>query len=159
VRPVAFLRETIRMAIVDLALRPLRSFLSVTSFAIGIAITVVLVAMGSGLRSAVEDILKSMGEGQIMVTPGRTAGIGGQRRSGRPVRLRYEDIEGIGTMLPSFDGVAAYFDMRGGGASSYRYSIPWSPVRAVDRDYLTVRRIPVIDGRWFTAVEEAEGRW
>ena len=158
-RPLAFLRETIRMAIVDLALRPLRSVLSVTSFAIGIAITVVLVAMGSGLRSAVEDILKSMGEGQIMVTPGRTSGIGGQRRSGRPVRLRYEDIEGIGTMLPSFDGVAAFFDLRGGGASSYRYSIPWAPVRAVDREYLDVRRIPIIDGRWFTPIEEAEGSW
>ena len=85
--------------------------------------------------------------------------MGGQRRAGRQVRLRYEDIENLGAYLPSLSGIAAYFDLRGGGASSWRYSIPWSPVRAVDRSYLDVRQIPILDGRWFSEVEEEEGRW
>lgn len=156
--PITFLKETLRMAAGDLAARPLRSVLSMTSFAIGIAITTVLVSMGNGLSTAVGEILKSMGEGQIAVTPGRTTGIGGQRRSGRPIRLRYQDVENL-KIPPSIEGVAAYFDLRGGGASSYRYSISFSPVRAVDGDYLAVRQLPVIEGRWFSPLEESEGRW
>ena len=156
---LSFLKETLRMAAADLTARPLRSILSVSSFAIGIAITVVLVAMGDGLHSAVSEILKSLGDGQISVTPGRTTGLGGQRRSGRTIRLRYEDILEIKDQVPSVEGIAAYFDLRGGGASSYRYSIPFSPVRAVDREYLEVRQLPVIDGRWFSALEEEEGHW
>jgi putative ABC transport system permease protein len=158
VSPLLFLRETLRMAAGDLAARPLRSFLSMTSFAIGIAITTVLVSMGSGLSTAVGEILRSMGEGQIAITPGRTTGIGGQRRSGRQIRLRYQDVEDL-KVPPSIEGVAAYFDLRGGGASSQRYSISWSPVRAVDGDYLEVRRLPVIEGRWFSPIEESEGQW
>ncbi len=147
------------MALGDLASRPLRSVLSVASFSIGISIAVVLSALGEGLRGGVEDILRTMGQGQVSVTPARTTGIGGQRRSGRQVRIRYEDTEGLSAMLPSFAGVAAFFDLRGGGASSHRYSIPWSPVRAVDREYLDVRQIPLLEGRWFTVQEEEEGRW
>src|SRR5262245_59216126 len=127
------------MALVDLSARPLRSVLSVSSFASGIAIAVVLVAAGGGLRSSVAEILGSLGEGQIVAIPGRTTGLGGQRRSGRPVRIRYEHMEDIRAALPSLAGVAPFFDMRGGGASSWRYSIPFSPVRAVGHEYLEVR--------------------
>lgn len=154
-----FLKESVRMALADLAVRPLRSLLTLTSFAIGIAISLVLVAMGDGIQTAVTDILRSLGQGQIAITPGRTTGMGGQRRAGRQVRLRYEDIENIGASLPSLSGIAAYFDLRGGGASSWRYSIPWSPVRAVDRSYVEVRQIPILEGRWFSELEEEEGRW
>jgi putative ABC transport system permease protein len=159
VKPIAFLRECFRMALQDLGSRPLRSVLSVLSFSLGIATSVVLVALGEGVRAGVKDILSTLGEGQIIVTPGRTTGIGGQRRAGRPVRIRYEDTEGLAAHLPSFQGVASYFDMRGGGASSYRYSIPWSPVRAVDREYFNVRQVGMVEGRWISDVEEEEGRW
>ena len=158
-RPLIFLREVLRMALVDLGARPLRSVLSVTSFASGIAIAVVLVAAGGGLRTSVAEILGSLGEGQIVATPGRTTGIGGQRRSGRPVRIRYEDMEGIRAALPSLAGIAPFFDLRGGGASSWRYSIPFSPVRAVGHEYLEVRELPLREGRWFTREESEEGKW
>ena len=158
-RPLGFLAEVGRMALADLAARPLRASLSVASFASGIAIAVVLVAAGGGLRSAVTEILRGLGEGQVMVTPGRTTGLGGQRRAGRPVRIRYEDTGDLARRLPSFAGVAPFFDLRGGGASSYRYSIPYSPARAVVREYQEVRQIPVTEGRWFSKEEEQEGSW
>ncbi len=154
-----FFRETLRMALGDITSRPLRSVLSIASFSIGIAIAVVLVALGEGLRSGVEDILKTMGDGQVSVTPGRTTGLGGQRRSGRQIRIRYEDTEDLAHMLPSFAGIAAYYDLRGGGAATDRYSIPWSPLRAVDREYFEVRKMPLLEGRWFTREEEDEARW
>jgi len=160
-RPLGFLREVNRMAIADLAARPLRSVLSVTSFSSGIAIAVVLVAVGGGLRLAVAEILRNMGEGQITATPGRTTGMGGVRRSGREVRIRYEDVIRPETQeaLPSFTAIAPYNYLRGGGASSWRYSIPYSPVQAVAREYLEARRIPLSEGRWFTREEENEGKW
>ncbi len=157
--PLQFLYATVRMALGDLTVRPLSSALSVFSFSLGIAIAVVLVALGEGFRRGVEDILKTLGEGQVSVTPGRTTGVGGQRRTGRPVRIQYEDTEGLSQLLPSFSGVAAFYDLRGGGASSSRYSIPWSPLRAVDREYLEVRKMPIIEGRWFAPDEEEEARW
>src|SRR5262245_35428662 len=155
----ASFRESARMAWRNATARPLRSTLSIASFALGMAVAVVLLAMGESLRDAVGDVLRTLGEGQITVTPGRTTGIGNQRRSGRPVRLRYDDLDGIDAMLPSLAGVAPYYEMRGGGAASWRYSIPWSPVRAVGQSYLDVRRLPVVEGRWFTPEEDEEGRW
>jgi putative ABC transport system permease protein len=156
---LGFLREVGRMALVDLALRPLRSVLSVTSFTIGISIAVVLVAAGGGLRETVGDMLRNMGEGQIVVKPGRTTGIGGQRRSGRQVRIRYEDVERVRDDLPSFVGTAPFFDLRGHGASSWRYSIPYSYARAVGREYREIRQMPLSEGRWFTAEEEEQAQW
>jgi putative ABC transport system permease protein len=157
--PLRFLGEVARMAFTDLAARPLRAVLSLSSFSSAVGISVVLIAAGHSLREAAGEILRNLGEGQVVATPGRTTGLGGQRRAGRPVRLRYEDVEGVAEALPSIEGIAPYFDLRGGGASSWRYSIPFSPVKAVARGYLEVRRLPVIEGRWFTAAEEEEGRW
>ncbi|MBI4586801.1 MAG: ABC transporter permease [Planctomycetes bacterium] len=152
-------RDLLRMALTDLKVRPLRTLLTIASFVSSIAIAAVLLAAGGGLRGAVREILHGLGEGHIVVIPGRTTGLGGIRRSGRPVRLRYEDIQGIAPSLPSFEGMAAYFDLRGGGASSWRYSIPWSPVRAVSHGYFQVRKLPLLEGRWFTAQEEDEEQW
>ena len=50
-RPLFFAREVARMALADLTARPLRAFLSLSSFASSIAIAVVLIAAGGGLRS------------------------------------------------------------------------------------------------------------
>lgn len=148
-----------RMALWALSAHPLRAVLSVASFACAAAITVVLVAAGSGLKRAVSEILVGLGEGQIVALPGRTTGMGGQRRAGRTVQIRFDDLLDIADALPSFTGVAPYVDLRGGGASSYRYSIPWSPVRGVARAYQEARRMPVTEGRWFTDSEDREGRW
>ena len=153
------LRDITRMAFWALAVHPLRAALSVASFACAIAITVVLIAAGGGLERAVSEILVSLGEGQIVAEPGVTTGMGGQRRAGRRVQIRYDDVEGIASVLPSFEGVAPYVDMRGAGAASARYTIPWSPVRGVARAYRRVRGMPVMEGRWFTPTEEEEGRW
>jgi putative ABC transport system permease protein len=158
-KPFGFLREVARMALGDLRAYPLRSALSVASFSSGIAIAVLLVATGDGLRGAIAEILRSLGEGQIVVTPGRTTGLGGQRRAGRSVRIRYADVPAVREATPSLEGLAPYFDLRGGGAASWRYSIPYSPVRAVAREYQDVRRMPVSEGRWFTEDEDEGGRW
>jgi len=159
VRPLVFLREVVRMALADLAARPLRSVLSVASFSSGIAIAVVLVAAGGGLRMAVSEILRSLGEGQIMATPGHTTGLGEQRRAGRHVRIRYEDLEGIAADVPSVSGIARFFDLRGGGASSRRYSIMYAPARAVDREYLDVRRHAPAGGPVVHRRGGAGGKW
>lgn len=158
-KPIGFLREVARMALADLRAHPLRSALSVASFSSGIAIAVLLVAAGDGLRGEVAEILRSLGEGQIVAIPGRTTGLGGQRRAGRPVRIRFADIPAIREATPSLDGLAPYFDLRGGGAASYRYSIPFSPARAVAREYQDVRRMPLSEGRWFSQDEDEGGRW
>src|SRR5258705_4035236 len=100
-RAGGFLLDVVRMAARDLAGRPLRAALSLVSFSSSIGIAVVLVACGDGLQNAVRDILRNFGEGQIVVTPGRTTGVGGQRRAGRTVRFRYEDVEGIASRMPS----------------------------------------------------------
>ena len=129
------------------------------TFSISIVIAVLLIASGRGLSRAVERMLADLGEGQISASPGRTTGLGGVRRSGRPVRIRYRDLAGVESALPSYDGVAAYYDLRGGGASSHRFSIPWSPARAVAPGYQAIRRIPLVEGRWFLPAEEDGGEW
>ena len=157
--PAVRVGDLIRMAAGDLSSRPLRSLLSIFTFAISMVVAVVLIAAGFGLSEAVSHMLADLGEGQVAATPGRTTGIGGVRRSGRQVRIRYLDLPAVDAALPSFDGVAAFYDLRGGGASSRRYSIPWSPIRAVASGYRDVRRIPLAEGRWFSPAEENGGAW
>lgn len=158
-RPVVFLGQVFRMALADTAAQPLRSALSVASLASGVAIATVLVAAGNGVRGVVADVLRSLGEGQIQAVPGRTTGAGGQRRAGRAVRIAYEDVPKLREAVPSAEGIAPFFYLRGGGAASWRYSIPFSPVQAVGHEYRDVRRLPVVEGRWFTREEERTGQW
>lgn len=158
-KPVGFLSEVGRMALADVSARPLRSVLSVSSFSISIAIAVLLITGGEGLQSTVSEILRSLGEGQILVEPGRTTGLGGQRRAGRSIRIRYADVERIRDAVPSVSGLAPFFYLRGGGASSWRYSIPYSPVQAVGHAYCRVRGMPIREGRWFTREEDLQGQW
>jgi putative ABC transport system permease protein len=158
-RPLVLVYEVLRMALADLATRPLRTILTIAGFVSSVAIALVLLAAGNGLRNVVTQVLHDLGEGHLVATPVRTTGIGGQQRSGRPVRIRYEDVESLAERLPSFEGVAPFFDLRGGGASSWRYSIPFSPVRAVGQGYFDVRRLSVLEGRWFTPEEEEGEEW
>lgn len=151
--------EILRTSLGELRARPLRSGLTLAGFAVSMAIATVLLSAGSGLERTVADVLRSLGEGQIVATPGRTTGVGGVQRSGRPVQLRFKDVESIREALPSFEGIASYFDLRGGGASSWRYSVPWSPVRAVSVEYASVRQLPLAEGRWFTREESERGEW
>ncbi len=158
-RPLVFLGQVLRMALADTAAQPLRSSLSIASLASGVAIATVLVATGNGVQGVVSDVLRSLGEGQIQAFPGRTTGAGGQRRAGRPIRIAYDDVPRLAEAVPSVEGIAPFFYLRGGGAASWRYSISYAPVQAVGHEYRDVRRIPLIEGRWFTAEEESTGQW
>jgi putative ABC transport system permease protein len=154
-----WVREAGRMAVADIAAHPMRTALSTASFALALGITVVLVAAGNGLRMVVGSVLQSLGEGQVSLATGRTTGIGGQRRAGRQVQLRHDAVEAVGPELASFSSVAPFYNLFGGGASSRRYSIPWSPGRAVGFEYLSARGVPVLEGRWFTREEDEAGAW
>jgi putative ABC transport system permease protein len=158
-REEAAFADILGMALRSLGQRPLRAVLTVLGFTLSMAIAAVLIATGEGLEKSVASILRTLGEGQVVATPGRTTGVGGVRRSGRTIQIRYEDAADLSEALPSFSGVAPFFDLRGGGAASYRFSIPFSPVRAVGRGYLDVRGTDLVDGRWFNEEEEEEGRW
>ena len=151
--------DLLRMAVDDLLTRPMRTLLTVFTFAISMVIAVVLIATGEGVETTVTRMLRDLGEGQVAATPGRTTGIGGVRRSGREVRIRYAELPSIREALPSFTGIAAYYDLRGGGASSRKYSIPWSPTRAVAPGYREIRNVPLLEGRWFSPQEESDGEW
>ena len=151
--------EVFRQAAGDLSGRPLRTSLTVSSFGISMAIAAVLITAGKGLETTVAEVLRSLGEGQLRVDTATTTGVGGISRSGHKVQIWYRDCEGIAADLPSCEGVAPYFTLRGGGASSAKYSIPWSPARAVGRDYRRVRGFRVLEGRWFSDEELEAGAW
>lgn len=151
--------EIFRQALGDLSGRPLRTCLTVSSFGISMAIAAVLITAGTGLETIVGEVLRALGQGQLLIDSGTTTGVGGISRSGHRVQIRYRDFKNIRASLPSFEGIAPYFTLRGGGASSSKYSIPWSPARAVGGDYLKVRGFPVLEGRWFRDQELSERRW
>jgi putative ABC transport system permease protein len=151
--------DVLRQAAADLSGRPLRTVLTVSSFGISMAIAAVLITAGSGLETIVAEVLRALGQGQLLINTGTTTGVGGISRSGHQVQIHYKDFRNVRASLPSFEGVAPYFTLRGGGASSAKYSIPWSPARAVGGDYLKVRGFPVLEGRWFREDELREGKW
>lgn len=152
-------RENLRQGMADLVAHPSRTALTVLGFGISMAIAVLLVSAGNGLGNTVSQVLSSIGQGQMVLDPGRTTGLAGSRRAGRKIKIRYKDLDGIQERLPSFDGLAPYMKLWGGGASSWKYSIPFSPGWAVGADYMKVRGFPLTEGRWFSSSEAETGDW
>ena len=145
--------ETFRTAFEALIGRRMRSLLTMLGILIGIAAVMLTVGLGEGARHEITAEINKLGSNLLIVMPG-SASASGQRTLGVQ-SLTLEDAETIAdpAVAPDVVGVAP----RMGTRASVQYGTKdWaSQVTGTTVDWPAVRARGLMDGRFFTEVEQA----
>ena len=145
--------ETFRTAVEALLGRRMRSLLTMLGILIGIAAVMLTVGLGEGARHQITAEINKLGSNLLIVMPG-SASASGQRTAGIQ-SLTLEDAETIAdpAVAPDVAGVAP---MMGTRASAQYGTKDWSSqVTGTTVDWPVVRARGLMDGRFFTQVEQA----
>jgi putative ABC transport system permease protein len=146
--------ETIRVALGGLAANKLRTGLTVLGLMIGVGSVIVLIAVGTGSSTAVQNQIDSLGSNVLMVIS--SSGLGGLRgstTSGSQLtlgdatalqnRFQAPDVKSVSPVV-SANGVTLAFNNTTYSPSSFTGTTP--SYRAAKNDTLA-------EGRWFTNAE------
>ena len=125
----------------------LRSFLTMLGMVIGVAAVVLMLAVGQGAQSAIDETISSMGSNLFIVLSGATTS-GGQRMGlGTAPTLTMADAQAIAE-LPN---IAASAPVQPGTAATVYAGNNWSTsITGVTPDYLQVRNWGMESGFAFT---------
>ena len=157
-RPLSLLAAVLGEAWKSLVTNPLRSLLTLSSVAFGMAVLFVLLSYSSGVPTATASILRSLGSKEMTVQPRRSRRPGTGAGRGRAIKIRYADLPQIREAAPSLAGIApTYSPGRGGPVFSEDRSWPWARVSGVGYDYAQVTDLAIVEGRWFSKEEEVLG--
>jgi len=154
------LREGIRMAVDSLVANKVRSGLTILGVAIGVLVVMVMAAVVEGVNSSFEDIIAAAGPNTFYITH---APMGGgisddtdeeenEFMTNEPLDPRWtKELE----RLPEIEHAAAMADLSGNGFSAFAEG---NDVRislvAVTAEYLDMSGGTIIDGRYFSEVED-----
>lgn len=108
------LLDVLRVALVALRLNMLRSVLTTLGIVIGVALVIVMVAVGSGARQSVEGFIKSLGSDLLMVSPG--AGGFGSCRSAVGTALLLSERDRDNLVVIPMNAMRAHYRPGGRGA-------------------------------------------
>src|SRR6266542_2428708 len=90
-----YFRQLAGQVVASLLRNKLRSFLTMSGIAWGVASIVLIVAMGVGFKAGQHNNMKQLGENMVIVFNGRTEMQAGGQRAGRRIRLTYDDVRDI----------------------------------------------------------------
>ncbi|HLD80737.1 MAG TPA: ABC transporter permease [archaeon] len=91
--------ETLRFSFQNLSHRGMRSYLTLVSVVIGIAAIVTFIALGDGLKNAVNEQFEQLGTNTLFLAPGSVSVVAGSRGPpGTLTRLGEQDISRIESM-------------------------------------------------------------
>lgn len=145
--------ETFRTAIEALLGRRMRSLLTMLGILIGIAAVMLTVGLGEGARHEITSEINKLGSNLLIVMPG-SASASGQRTAGVQ-SLTLDDADTIADPLVAPD-VAGVAPMMGTRVSVQHGTKDWaSQVTGTTIDWPAVRARGLVDGRFFTEVEQA----
>lgn len=145
-RIASSLLTPIQQAVGALWRHKLRSFLTMFGIGWGICCLALIGSTGEGFREGQRKNWAQLGDGIVMVFPGRTEMQTGGRRAGRNIHLFQSDVEAINEQCPLV--LVAAGEIK-------NWSVPVeSPhnsgqflVLGVDPDYLRIRNLPASSGR------------
>lgn len=144
--------ETLKIAIQSLGINPLRSILTALGIVVGVASTVVLVAIGKGARTEIVDQIASVGSNLIIVVPGASQREGVYMGSGSVHSLTAADAEAIAKRCPSVKRVASVYGQVAQVISGNRN---WrTRISGVSETYFNLRGWKIRHGRTFSPNEE-----
>jgi putative ABC transport system permease protein len=138
--------ELLKQAFAELMRHKLRSLLTMFGIGWGVCALALISASGDGFEQGQRENWKQLGDRIVMLFPGRTELQAGGRRAGRNIRLYQSDVEAIREQCPAVE-IAA------GEIKTWNVSVAsqWNAGRflvlGVDPDYLSLRTLPVGQGR------------
>ena len=148
--------ELLRQVLSSLARNKLRSFLTMSGIAWGVASMVLIVAMGDGFKLGQRNNTKQLGESIVIIFGGRTESQAGGQRAGRRVRLTYDDLRDI--RRECWQVVRSTAEMQNGVRAGSPYNSGSFNLMGVEPVYPEIRTTPIDRGRFFNETEEAEGQ-
>ena len=145
------LLRLIRVALASIARNAMRSGLTMLGIVIGVGAVLVMIAIGQGAKSTIQDRIDALGTNLIVVTPGAAQQGGVSLGAGTMGQLTIDDAELLkreGIVISAVSPVVNTFGQLVGAGTNWR-----AMVFGVSTDYLIIRSWPVEDGRFF---EESE---
>jgi len=134
----------------------MRTLLTMLGIIIGVGAVIVMIALGEGARSQIEDRVNSLGTNIIVVTPGASTQGGISRGAQSFNRLTVDDAEAIRKQALSvarISPVIVTFTQAVGGEGNWR-----TLVFGVHTDYQAIRDWSVESGRFFDESEQRSMR-
>ena len=137
----------VRIALRSLVKNKMRAALTMLGVIIGVGAVIIMVAIGDGARSVIEEQIADLGTNLLVVTPGSTTVGGARQGAGSSSRLTVDDalfLERESTLLANVSPVIATFTQIVGGNGNWR-----APINGVDFDYVDIRDWSIESGRGF----------
>ena len=153
---MGYLHELLAQVVSSLLRNKLRSLLTMSGIAWGVASIVLIVAMGDGFKLGQRNNTKQLGENIVLLFPGRTEKQVGGQRAGRRIRFTYDDIHDIraeGYLVSRVIG-----ELQNGAKVASAYNSGSFSVNGVEPLYARIRTIPIAQGRFLNDADEADGK-
>lgn len=141
----------------SIAANKLRSFLTMFGIAWGVASLLLLIGLGEGFRSGQRRGLSQLGEDVIMAWGGNIPASPNQHTGMRPYNLTLGDANAIRSEARHVRNATAFIN-RGDIKQVSEFSSAGGGVYGVEQNYPQVRRLPIAQGRFFNADDEAQHR-
>jgi putative ABC transport system permease protein len=138
----------VRVATASLLKNKLRSTLTMLGVIIGVGSVILMVAVGAGARSRIQEQVQRLGTNMIVVTPGSTSQGGVSQGAQSFNRLTLDDADKLrreSTLLTGVSPVVVAPAQAVGGAGNWR-----TLINGVAVDYLAIRDWGVRSGRFFS---------
>jgi putative ABC transport system permease protein len=152
---MGYLHELLAQVVSSLLRNKLRSFLTMSGIAWGVASIVLIVAMGDGFKLGQRNNTKQLGENIVLLFPGRTEKQVGGQRAGRRIRFTYDDINDIRAECYRVSRVIG--ELQNGAKVASAYNSGSFSVNGVEPLYARIRTIPIAQGRFLNNADEADG--
>ncbi|NND73315.1 MAG: FtsX-like permease family protein [Rhodothermales bacterium] len=137
----------IKIATQSILKNKMRSLLTMLGIIIGVGAVIVMVAIGQGAQSMIQQQINSLGTNLIVISPGSSNSGGVSGGAGTYNRLTVDDADKLRNESIFLSGVSPEIATRGqviGGQGNWRATI-----NGVSTDYQFIRDWDVISGRFF----------
>lgn len=152
-----FLVDLAAQTLANLRRNKLRSFLTLFGIAWGITSLVLLSALSDGFRQGQRKNMAQIGDNIVFVWGGMTELQAGGQRAGRRVFLERKDVELIRSQCPAV-GVVAAEQKTGQVPARSAFNSGRFLTVGVSPEYLSMRNLPVSEGRNVSMADVREGR-
>ena len=139
--------KLIRIALRSIARTKLRSTLTALGIIIGVGAVIVMVAIGHGAKSRIEQSIRNLGTNMVVITPGTATTGGVSQGAGSLNRLTTDDADKLrreSVLLAEVTPVIMTFTRVRGGGGNWR-----APIYGVDTSYQAIRDWQVGSGQFF----------
>ncbi len=136
----------------------LRSFLTMFGIAWGVGSLLLLVGLGEGFRSGNKRELAQFGYDIMFIFPGRAPVVHGQMNSARQYLLNYKDYRDLRQEAPHVRNASPVLVREDVRAVS-EYASANGQVTGVEPQFGQIRYLPMKQGRWLNAEDEAQRRY